>query len=253
VTFSTIAAAVQNTTATTGKYDWVVTGPLTKLARIRISAAANPSITDISNVNFQIANAFIKLSVPKAGANWGYGTTQEQRWTTNLGPSDKVSVLYTDGGPAFTLLKSNIDATAKKTTIVVPTLGAAVNTARMRVQWANPPAGQPAVQGTSPAFTIAPPFVNVIAPAASEMWIVGTKKTILWEHNLGTLEKVRIDLSKDDGATFPIPIVTNSKSDGRHAVTVQSAWGSQTTTRIRIRWMADAAVAHTSAAFTIQQ
>ena len=49
-----IAAAAPNTAATSGTYNWVVTGPATTTARIRVTWTANPAVTDTSNVNFKI-------------------------------------------------------------------------------------------------------------------------------------------------------------------------------------------------------
>jgi len=42
------------TSATSGSSPWVVTGPATSQCRIRVSWAANPAVTDQSNVNFRI-------------------------------------------------------------------------------------------------------------------------------------------------------------------------------------------------------
>jgi hypothetical protein len=50
----TIASSVINTANTTGTFNWIVTGPLTTTARIRVTWKTNPAVTDISNVNFKI-------------------------------------------------------------------------------------------------------------------------------------------------------------------------------------------------------
>ena len=252
VTFTEIAAAVQNSTATAGQYEWQVTGPATNTARVRVSWTADPSVADASDANFKIADPFIKVTGPKSGSNWGYGTSQQPKWTTNLGPSDRVTVLYNVDGGSFTVLKPNVTATAKKAKVDAPTLTSPSDAARIRIEWVNPPAGVMPVQGTSPNITIEPPFVTVTAPVAGETWVAGSKKTILFANNLGALEKVKIELSKDGGATYPITIVSNSKADGKHAVTVAAAWGSQTTTRIRVSWMKVPAIRDESDLFTIQ-
>jgi hypothetical protein len=49
--WATIAAGVANAGATSGSYSWVVTGPSTTQARIRVSSG---SASDVSNVNFTI-------------------------------------------------------------------------------------------------------------------------------------------------------------------------------------------------------
>jgi hypothetical protein len=53
-TWSLINASVPNNADGSGSYSWTVTGPNTNKARIRVTWNTNPTVTDISNVNFQI-------------------------------------------------------------------------------------------------------------------------------------------------------------------------------------------------------
>jgi len=50
----TIAAPVLNSASTSGTYNWVVTGPATTTARVRVTWVANGAVTDVGNVNFRI-------------------------------------------------------------------------------------------------------------------------------------------------------------------------------------------------------
>jgi hypothetical protein len=52
-TFSPITTFT-TTSDTSGSYSWVVTGPATTQARIRVTWTANAAVTDLSNVNFRI-------------------------------------------------------------------------------------------------------------------------------------------------------------------------------------------------------
>jgi hypothetical protein len=125
-------------------------------------------------------------------------------------------------------------------------------TARVKVAWANAPAGTGA-EATSPAdFKVQPAFIAVAAPAAGQIWTIGGSRSITWSHNLGALENVKIALSKDGGATYPIVVLSSTPSDGSQGVTVQSAWGSQATTRLKISWVKNASVLAQSGSFTIQ-
>jgi len=47
-------------------------------------------------------------------------------------------------------------------------------------------------------------------------------------------------------------VLASTPSDGSQSVTVQPAWGSQATTRLRISWVKNASVSAQSANFTIQ-
>ena len=53
-TWETLAAPVVATGATTGAFTWVVTGPATTAARIRVVWLAKPSVADQSNKTFRI-------------------------------------------------------------------------------------------------------------------------------------------------------------------------------------------------------
>jgi uncharacterized protein YfiM (DUF2279 family) len=53
-TWSPIAAAVTASGATTGSTVWVVSGPRTVKARVRVTWNGTPAVSDVSNVNFTI-------------------------------------------------------------------------------------------------------------------------------------------------------------------------------------------------------
>jgi len=246
---------VKNTGSTTGTFAWRVSGPATTggQARIRVSWT-NGVASDVSDTSFTIAPVFITVTAPSASANWGFGTTQRQTWTTNLGALDTVDVqLSTTGtsGP-FTTLSSGAGIVANRNTVNVVAPSTSSTGARVRVIWTNAPAGT-SVSATSPAdFKVQPPFVAVAAPVAGQVWTIGGSRSVTWSHNLGALENVRIELSKDGGATYPILVLASTPSDGSQGVTVKSAWGSQATTRLRISWVKDASVRAESGNFTIQ-
>jgi Beta-propeller repeat len=140
----TLVAAHKNTAASSGTYNWLVTGPAmaTAQARIRVSSISGPA-TDTSNASFTIAPVFITSAGPATGSSWGFATTQIQAWNTNLGALDRVNVeLSTTGiGGGYSTMSggANIVATAKQASVVVPST--ASTTSRVRVVWANPPAG----------------------------------------------------------------------------------------------------------------
>jgi hypothetical protein len=251
----TLASAHKNSGATSGSYNWRVTGAATTgaQARIRVTWTNGPT-TDTSNVNFTIAPAFITLTTPAAGTNWGFTTTQKQVWATNLGEGDRVNIqLSTTGSTGvYTTMSggANVVASKKTANVVVPST--ATTAARLKIVWANPPSGFAAVANNPASFILQAPFISITAPAAGALWQIGTAKALTWKSNLGTLENVSIHLSKDGGATFPIAIATSTPSDGTQTVTVNAAWGSQTTTRIRVAWVKTPTIRGTSANFTIQ-
>ena len=250
-----LAAAVPNTAATTGTFAWRVSGPATVGAQAKLRVSwTHGTTSDVSNVAFTVAPVFVKLTAPKTNSSWGFDTRQKQVWTTNLGALDLVHVQLSTAGAAgpFTTLAggAHIVATKKMATVTVPT--APTTAARIKGVWANPPAGA-VLETLNPGnFRIEAPFINLTAPTPGQVWTVGTLSNIAWTNNLGALESVEIELSKDGGATYPVIVLPSTPSDGAQKVTVQGAWGSQSTTRIRVSWVKSPAVLAQSANFTIQ-
>ncbi len=241
-TWSVINASFKNTGASASVFNWLVTGPITDGALIRVSWANGPTTTDNSNLEFIISDPYIVVAAPATTAtNYGYETSRTQTWTTNLGPLDKVNVLMsTDGGATFPLaLASNIVASNKTAPFTTPTLAAPVTSARIRVVWV----ANAAIQGTSPTnFLVQPAFVRVTNPNFSNhTWTIGANQTITWTSNLGAAENVLVELSLDGGQTFNIVVLGTTPSDGTQAVVVQAAWATQMG-RLRITWLENSLV-----------
>jgi hypothetical protein len=244
VTWNLITPGVRNSTSTTGAYDWTLPATLSTSARVRASWA-HGAASDQSNVDFTIASPFVQVTSPGAGGNWGHDTRQRVAWTTNLGAGDTVDVLLsTDGGATFpTQLAAAQVAGTQSATIVTPAVSTAMG--QVRVLWTNAPSGFAAGGTSAGTFTIAPPFVIVTSPNGGESWPAGKKRTITWSHNLGALESVRIELSQDDGATYPVVVAASAPSDGSQALVPQAGWITSLG-RIRITWLGAAAISDTS-------
>ena len=250
-TWEEVAAAVKNTSSSSGAFNWYVTGPDTALGRVRVTWLNGP-VSDISNVNFSIVTPQLTMSKPVAGTNWGWESRQTVYWNTNLGKSERVNIrLSENGGATFPfVVATNLDASSGRADITTPSLAASTNQARLKVEWV----AHESVNAVSPAdFRIALPFLTITKPTgAAHGWTIGATPTITWVQNLGTLDNVKIELSLDGGATFPIVLSASTKSDGKHKVLVQPAWAT-TQARVRITWLHPWGISTTSPAnFSIQ-
>jgi hypothetical protein len=245
-----IAASVKNTAATTGLYNWLVTGPNTTKAVVRVTATSG-SASDVGNAAFTIADPYITVTSPTAATSWGYGTKQQAQWTTNLGLGDKVSVqLSTDGGSTFPTQLMSIYA-PHNNFFTVPTLGAPTTTARVRVIWTNPPAGMSASGISAANFRIEPPYVTVSSPNGGEAWTVGSVRTVTWTGNLGNAN-VSVYLSTDGGATYSKALASSTPNDGSQSFSVPATWAT-TQARVRVAWTSNSGISDTSnSSFTIQ-
>jgi hypothetical protein len=245
-------ATVRNSSSASGIYNWTLPNVLSSTVRVRASWTHGP-VSDESNVDFIIAAPFLQLKTSIAGANWGYGTLRQLSWTTNLGPGDQVSIqLTTDGGATWPITLAGIAASSKATNIPVPTLGSPTASAQVRLLWANAPQGFSGESVSAGLFRIEPPFLTVTAPDGGNLWTIGTTKSINWSNNLGNLEQVLIELSQDDGATYPVVVVPSTQSDGGQSVTVAASWATAAA-RIRITWLKSPSVTDASnGSFIIQ-
>ena len=144
----------------------------------------------------RFGNRAMTLTAPNTAVNWGIGSTQQIKWTSNLGPAALVTIdLSRNGGTSWTQISGPIPNTNSFNWVVS---GPATTTARIRVNWANGP-----IEDVSNVnFQIAAPFVTVTKPNGGEVWVRGTNQTFLWTSNLGAKEFVKIELSTDGGVTW---------------------------------------------------
>ena len=88
-TWSNLSPGLVTTSATTGSFGWVVSGPATTAARARVTWAGNPAVTSASAVSFTIADTTaptVGITAPTAGSTVS-GTV-----TVSATASDNVAV-----------------------------------------------------------------------------------------------------------------------------------------------------------------
>src|SRR5262249_20599414 len=136
-TWTPIASNVPNSAATSGTYSWVVPGPATTTARVRVRWAADPSVSSASPVDFTISGT-ISTTAPTASASWGIGSSRIVSWNHTLGAGQFFNILLsTDGGTTFpTTVASNVSAGSTSGSYTWAVSGPASTTARLRVVWA---------------------------------------------------------------------------------------------------------------------
>jgi PKD repeat protein len=134
--WTTIAASVANQTATTGFFDWTVTGSTTTTARVRVVWTGG-SASDTSNANFQIATAFVTVTAPNTNVTWSVGSTQTIRWNHNLATSGVVKIeVSRNGGSSYSLINAAVTNSAATTgSFAWVVIGPATTQGRIRVTW----------------------------------------------------------------------------------------------------------------------
>ena len=128
-TWTVLAAEAANT----GSFDWMVSGPTTNAARVRISWNARPEVTDMSDGNSRIASPFVRVKSPNTKVIWRVGTTQTITWSENLGAltSVRIEVSRNGGNSWQTIAASQPNTSAFAWTVSGPP----TSRARIRVAW----------------------------------------------------------------------------------------------------------------------
>ena len=236
LTWSPIAH-VTTTSAASGSYAWAVSGPPTTHARFRATWVANTSVSGISDVDFTITPG-ITVTTPNTSVIWGAGTTRTITWTHNLGSGETVGIDFSpDGGLSWIPVASGVANLTATTGTFTGRLPAVVTgQALIRVSHTGDPSD---ADICNTPFTTTPPTVTVTAPNTNVSWAIGSLHNITWTHNLGTLESVNIDISRDGGLTW-IPIAQNVPNSGSANGTFPwSVTGpAATTVRARVGWTA---------------
>jgi hypothetical protein len=248
-TWNVINAAVPNGASSTS-FDWTVTGPTSSSVLFRVFWNGGAAMT--SGPLVIIADPFLSVTAPNTSVNWGIGTSQKITWKHNLGKGSTVRLdISRDNGATWNVLVPSVTHSGESSgTYTWTVTGPASMNARLRVVWLAVPT---VTDQSNVSFTIAAPFVEVTNPnSATHAWTVGAKHTIKWQSNLGKLESVKIELSADGGATYPIVLHASTPSDGSQSVTVQPGWVTAAA-RVRITWTDNGAVTDVSnSSFPIQ-
>jgi uncharacterized repeat protein (TIGR03803 family) len=202
-TWEVLAASVQNTSASMGSFPWMVTGPQTTTALVRVSWLAGPA-SDVSNTNFAIVGTTLTVTSPNTAVMWAAGVFRTLTTSHNLGAGQSIAFdVSRDGGSTWAAIGV---ATSSATTANLPwtVTGPPTTQARIRATWT----ANPAVSDMSNVnFTITP-RVTVTMPNTPVMWGAGTLRTVTWTHTLGLGQLVNIDVSTNNGATWS-PVATN--------------------------------------------
>jgi hypothetical protein len=87
-TWSGLSSGFVTTSATTGSFGWLVSGPATTAARVRVTWAGNPAVTSASGVSFTIADTTaptVAVTAPAAGATVSGTVTVSATASDNVG------------------------------------------------------------------------------------------------------------------------------------------------------------------------
>ena len=223
---------------------WTPTGPATTTALVRVTArSGTTTAVDASNAVFSIATASPSITVtsPNTAVAWAIGSARVITWNHNLGANSFVRIELTrNGGASWEIVASSFqNSTATSGTLSWMVSGPTTSNAVVRISWTD---GATSDTGNS-SFSIGAPAIAVTTPDTNVSWKTGSIKSIRWTHNLGTAERVRIELSRDGGASWVSLASALENSSATSGTFDWAVTGPVTAAaRIRVSWTRNGAV-----------
>ncbi len=237
-----IAASIASSALTQA---WTIPDAIGSQVRVKITLLSDAT-TFAESPNFIIKGS-LNLTAPTAASVWAVGSSQNITWTRNGASMGNAKIEYsTDGGATYPgMITASVATSALTQAWTIPdAIGSQV---RVKITLLS----DTATFSESPNFNIKG-SLNLTSPAVSDVWIVGSNHAITWTKN-GTMGNVKLEYSKDNGATFPdliTPALGVPASDLTFPWTVPNAIGNQV--RVRVSLLSDATTNSVSPAFSIK-
>ncbi len=191
-TFTTIAT---NVSVSTNSYSWLVTGPATNSALIRLKESTSGILNDVSAATFNVVNPSLLIDYPTAGLIFNPNQQVNITWT-GLIVSNNVSLFFSsDNGVNYDTIVLNTP-NFYNYDWVVPSV--ASTTCKIKIV----DAAAPAVQNISSTFTIEalPSNATILTPNGGENLFSTTLYNITW--NVSGTNIIDLEYSSDNGVSW---------------------------------------------------
>ncbi|MGL5889209.1 MAG: hypothetical protein ACRC3B_04955, partial [Bacteroidia bacterium] len=207
---------ITTSTNNSGSYNWTVPNTPSSQARVRVKDAANPTIFDISNVNFTIAVPVptITISSPNGGETWNSCLTYNISWSNTFVTSNFNIEYSVNNGASWAVIVNNISSSSY--TWSVPNNIATSGQCLIRVSSST---NSTVFDVSNATFTINQvQYVAITSPNGGESWQIGNPATqnITWAFS-GTTNVFRIEYSTDNGVNWNM--ITSGVSVGSSPAT----------------------------------
>ncbi|MBU1913347.1 MAG: hypothetical protein KKB22_07435, partial [Candidatus Omnitrophica bacterium] len=199
VTYPTLLAEVAgDATPYTG---WVVQGPPSDQAKIKVESSDYSSINDVSDDVFHVF-ASITLSSPDGGNTWLVGEDCNVVWSTvGITGNVKIKLSRNDGGLWTQLDEVDGDTSSPYTAWeVIPPLSAQ---ALIKVESSD----YSSISDTSAATFTINGTIAVDSPDGGQIWEIGDEQDITWS-TTGTFDAINIYVSRNNGGLWT-PLVSD--------------------------------------------
>jgi photosystem II stability/assembly factor-like uncharacterized protein len=215
-----------NVSATANSYTWLVTGPATSSALIRLKESSTGLLTDVSAATFNVVNPSLLINYPTAGLIFNPNQQVNIAWT-GLIVGNNVSLFFSsDNGVNYDTIVLNTP-NFYSFDWVVPSL--ASTTCKIKIV----DAGAPAVQNISATFTIEalPSNATILTPNGGENLFSTTIYDITW--NVNGTNVIDLEYSSDNGVSWQAIVQNYASNPANYAWQLPSLNSSAVKVRIK--------------------
>jgi hypothetical protein len=238
---------VASTGAAAQAYIWTIPDAIGANRRVKISDAADSTVSDTSDANFTIMAGFL-VTDPDGGEVWTVGSAQAVTWDTT-GTVSNVKLEYSTNAFSDELQNGTIAANTPNTGTFSWTVADAIsNLNKVRVSDVN---NANAFDISNAVFKIRGSLA-VNAPNGGEAWLIGNAQNIQWTRT-GSVANVKVEYSTNAFAdeTQTAVIIASTPADPAPSDNVGIyAWtlpdNPSTTSKVRVTDASDATVYDTS-------
>ena len=225
------------------------------------------TFTPADGANFNQVSASVSIDVssppltvavasPNGGEKLFTGSAFTIQWTAagGVGGPGRFDVaVSTNGGATYSNIAACVGLAGSVRSCVWAAPGPVSTAARIRVTTRDT-AGNTAADASDADVTLATgaPAITVTSPNTAVSWTAGSVHAITWNHNLGAAALMRIDVSRDNGASWEIvsdAVPNTTATSGTYPWTVSGP--ASTAGLVRVVWTAGTARDVSNAPFTI--
>ncbi len=236
--------SIVGSTPNVGSHAWTLPAVQTSQALVRISDAANPATSDISDATFNIVIPDFALTSPNGGESFNVNTTQNITWNSE-GDIPNVKLEYSlDNGSNWTVVDASTANTGSFSWTVPD---AETDTGLIRISDASD--GAPS-DVSDAAFSIVRNTITITFPNGGETLPAGSAQLIAWQ-SAGNTSTVKLEYSLNNGVSWTT-IVALTANTGSSVWVVPDSPNTQAL--VRVSNTADPAIFDVSdATFAIQR
>lgn len=199
---------LRNDAENDGSFNWIPpTEAKSDSALVRVSAANNQNIFDVSDSVFTIDTKTLTLTAPNGGETWFAGSSQMISWTT-YGPIDSVELEFSLNNGAGWEKIAEIKNTGSYDWLLPSTTS---DSALVRI---NGITDSTAADISDSVFRITESVLTLTTPNGGEVWMTGSEHAITWSSG-GDIDSVKIEYSLDHGNSWTT-ISASAPNTGRY-------------------------------------